>query len=417
MITPEDQPQTQPIIDYLGHSPTRPKQEICQAMAALGFRVPTIYETLEDALRSKNDFVARSEGPDELYHSGLKVSINTRSRYYNEVELRAYAAKLDDPERTYESLTADRTALGARGIVLADQWYSYVKEARGVKGSNLWRDDNFARQHALSYWRAVEGDNFYVAGDTMKPGRYYIGRLTRGRQSFTVVDGKQVLHEDDFFSGSSAGVPDIDRLVGFYTDVTQTPLVGGNSECIIEMSDPGDGKYPYLLQVLPAHARAIDIPDIDASQRDILYVRGGTPLEGVRGMLRRDTYESLRDYMRDPNRPVLLTPSVLEGKAVQEYMLPRAAVAISGAASESYAADAFLLTVGINSLDHGWRSTFLKPNLSLALSERAYEVLYNLQRKNRYHLPELYIRAGNGRAEVYAETDSDRIPLHDVGAA
>ncbi|MBP6037720.1 MAG: hypothetical protein KA604_00070 [Candidatus Saccharimonas sp.] len=410
MKFPDNQPGVQPIINYLGYHPMQPKAEIAVAMAKLGFRIPQLFDGIDDAIRSGEAFIARSEGPDELYHSGLKASIDSRSPLYDERELRSFAQRLSDPERNYKMLANDYNRLGARGVASAGYWYYLAQKLEDSKGNHSMYDDEFARQHSLSYWQVVEGDNYYIIGDTALEGRYYIGRLTKGRQGFTIVDGDEVRHEASWYRQAGGEAPNTDKLIEFYESVRRAPLFDGQNIPLVELVDPGDGEEPVFLQYLPTHPRVNKTPHITSPQSDVVFVRGATPPEGYTGVLEDNIFQA---YGNEAQREGSLILSPDRGGEIAELMLPRIDVNILSLVDE-FTPETYLLRNGWATIDHGTRSTTYKPKVTLALSKLAMDFLRQRQDERRYESIPLTVKADGKSAEVYAQIGNRRVGLHEL---
>lgn len=407
MELPLDQPGVQPITDFLGRHPVRPKEEIGQALAQLGFSIPRIFESVDDAISSGSDFVARSEGPDELYHSGLKASISTRARGYNEDELRDYAARLSDPERSFRSLTLNKP-LGACGIIAAERWHWYVRRSFG---NNSSPSNELAASHGLSYWQHVAGDNFYMTGDNANPEKYYIGRTTEGRGSFTIVEGDSITSHYVAPRRNTTGDehPDIKKLIEFYTNVRQAPLFDPQNVPILEFSDPGKRQEVKFLQYFPGQPAVSELPTITTSQSEVLFVRGATPKEGITTYMETDA-DSATEAIYAGNYPIVLGRASPFETAWNEYLFPRIDTLLLHPIAD-FSTDVFASAMGLNAIDHGGRSQLHKPKLTLTLSKLAMDFLARRQSERNEPIP-LHITADGARAEVYAQIGEREVELH-----
>ena len=406
MVFPNDQPGVSPIIEYLGHHPVRPKEEIGRAMAALGFNVPTMFEGLDNAIASRRDFIARSEGPDELYHSGLKLSLASTHPRYSEELLRDYATRLADPGRSYASLTG-KNRVGAHGIMAAELWRMYAANT----GSDTRQRDEFARLHSLSFWQLAAGDNFYIVGDTANSGKQYIGRTTPGKRSFsTIEDGALTAHYPSPWDSQAHELPNVKKLSEFYTDVRSAAPFDTQNAAIVECSDAGKDQDVQFLQYLPTQPFLGELPKITSSQSDVLFVRGATPPAGIRGYMAKNSDQAAAAIQKGKH------PIITEGfdpfsVHLSEFVLPRADVSLIHPIA-AFSRDHFTEAMGLNTIDHGGRSLAFKPKVTIALSKTAMDFLERRQQERPYQPIPLHIRADGIHAEVRASLGDRVVELH-----
>lgn len=415
MIYPERHGVSE-IIEYLGGHPQRPKVEIAQAVAEYGVPIPRLFEGLDNAISSGVAFVARSEHPAELYYSGLCSSVkidpgdeDTERTHEWLDELRIQQAALDDPNRSYDSLTA-RDIPGRRGYIDAEWWRYLAEPDAGLHSDST---EAFARDHALSYWQMEQGYNRYMIEDSGRPGRYYVGTMRNGLgepfdradRSVEIIENGDVVHS--YYAHrdreAAAQVPDPDKLITFYETVRSLPVFDPANAPIIEFVDRPD-EPPIFLQYLPTQ------PVASRSTAEITPPDTGSAIHHVRGTTCSQTVEfTLRTSPPEHRGPVIdqgFTPSALSnysgGDSTGEYYFPQAVVYLGYGTNEDRD-----LGVGrfINaSIDHGTRSSLFKPPVSLVVEE---DCLARLKEIGRYQ------QRGQLEAALVSDGETARLQYYD----
>ena len=352
----ESTPGVPSIIEHLGRHPMRPKQEIGQAMAALGFRVPRIFDTYEDAVSCGDRFFAWSEHPGELYYSGLGMSYDSEGMHSEEIE--AVQKGIDDPDRTYWTLRRIARMAGAHYGHVAT-WHRLLtgKSSHGF-------DTEVLRDASLSYWQAAKGANYFLVPDNGREDRFYIGRVDE--QEFYVVDEGEI-NRPASYTGEND--PPVQELMGYYEQVVGAAPFDASVAHIVECAYDGETE-PVFLQALPTRPRQIAEFAVTNSQESILYVRGVTPAEGIEfDILAYDP--SHEDYHGGP-----FSYGLHEGEGQYEYAVSHATALFPAKGGDRWTSDTFLRQLGMAAPAHSGRSMIFKPGVTVGLTETAYNQLH-----------------------------------------
>src|SRR5687768_5793446 len=156
-------PGVRPIVEHFGGLPEQPKRQIAEYIASFGLPIPEIYPDLSAAIEGQQPFIARSEGPYELFYSGLAESFRSSSfQDAKELDgLKALDAIMSTPERTFRDLTRPNV-MGRSGFINVDRWQG---EAAGncFEGESI---PDLAKTHSLSYWKEEQGANLFILEDS-----------------------------------------------------------------------------------------------------------------------------------------------------------------------------------------------------------------------------------------------------------
>lgn len=137
---------------FLANKPLQPKREIAEYVASEWFRIPKVYDNLEEAQESGEDYVVRSEHPwhytsrDESFESYCIFPENSKNR------LRLIQEEKKRQERRRHMPTVLRS-------FERKYWKTY---------------EEFYKNAGYSYWKFIEGTNHYIIEDQDVSGRFYI---------------------------------------------------------------------------------------------------------------------------------------------------------------------------------------------------------------------------------------------------
>ncbi|MBP9667340.1 hypothetical protein KBD87_00840 [Candidatus Saccharibacteria bacterium] len=403
MKFPTEQSGVQPIIDYLGHHPMRPKEEIARALAELGFKIPYIFDDFDSAVRSGEKFIARSEGPDELFHSGLKVSITNDGNHEHHARTAALAAAVADPSRSYHTLTADGNPM--RDLVRrSDGWARIIKNVTGVD----YDRDELARAHGFSYWKVADGNVMYIIADSGREGRYYIGG-SKSNPFFAEIEDGTIKNSWEF--SRDVTLPDARKMTEFYEAVVQAGPFDSENAAFLECVDPGPTKEIAFLQYLPTHKRTLRKEKIDVPQNGITWVRGATTVDQP-AIAFTDGDHLLSDIKNGRTVIPIAGKNFLASEPVSgEFILPRAAGMVIG----HYDGE-ILKRYGGASINHGSRGTMFKPKVTIGLSSAALDFYHEVEEYNKPRRTLMKVDSDGERAQVLVKRGKKVVSLHDTAS-
>lgn len=275
---------------YLSNPPLQPKSAIAHYVRDNGILVPTIYESLKEAmkaLRRGERFIARSEHPGDYANksnaSGLLPSEN----------LGRYESTLFEKRNTLERYLNIILKKNSRfdGADLKELIIFDPKNDSSLAEMNQYcalsnRDfAEFVNEITFSFWKLLDGFNWRVIADSSIKGKYHIFTtwgIPGGKSSnYTIFqDGKQTTYSDTLPQEMSNNIP---KMISFY-EMVRTLERFDPFNCPTIEGQTFEGKNYFLQYLL---GRKFNPPKFvldrapEKDEREALFIRGATPELGI----------------------------------------------------------------------------------------------------------------------------------------
>lgn len=333
---------------FLEHRPYRSKDELADYVESEGVLVPPRYKSLEAAVDLDEDFIARTQLPQD--YDGIS-GIGTSPRYDTQ-----------PARQRLRGMTSREFEAIQRKSFIERSDTRHFCELLGVTPEAFFADLTY------SYWQLLPGHNRSVIEDNAIPGRYHIFSTfpSRGLMDFfnyTLVDQGKIIYS----------VPEVDshifpfdnEVIEFYKRVKDLPRFAPQHCPIIEMQSV-EGRQ-YFLQYLRANdslpAGFVLEREPEADEIEVAFVRGATPPEGV---ILPTTFWFDHERVNPDEKAGYEYPGV---GAFPDIMAGRRQIQIVFGFEDWDAID----SIAVRTVAHQGKSVLLKPKMSVVIPQQEIE--------------------------------------------